>query len=69
MAEFRIEIAGTVFAVSSLFESTKDYCRKYLSDREPACFVKVFPEDLRFEQDFLDQEAKALASADGSAIV
>ena len=58
MAEFRIEIAGTAFQVSSLFESTRDYCKNYLTEKEPEFSVKVFPDDLVFEQNFLDQEAK-----------
>ena len=58
MAQFRIEIAGAVFQVSSLFESTKDYCRHYLTEKEADFSVEVFPEDLVFEQDFLDEEAK-----------
>lgn len=58
MAQFRIEIAGTVFSVKSLFESTKDYCKNYLTENEPDFAVEVFREDLRFEQDFLDREAR-----------
>ena len=58
MAQFRIGIAGAVFQVSSLFESTKDYCRHYLTEEEPEFSVEVFPADLVFEQDFLDEEAK-----------
>ena len=58
MAEFRIEIAGTVFAVTSLFESTKDYCKHYLTDAEPEYRIEVFREDLVFEQEQLDIEAR-----------
>jgi len=58
MAQFRIEIAGTAFAVTSLFESTRDYCRNYLTEKDPEHLIEVFREDLMFEQDLLDQEAK-----------
>lgn len=58
MAEFRIEIAGTAFAVTSLFESTKDYCKHYLTDAEPEYRIEVFREDLVFEQEQLDIEAR-----------
>ena len=58
MADFRIEIAGAVFQVRSLFESTRDYCKNYLTEQEAAFSVEVFPEDLVFEQNFLDEEAK-----------
>jgi len=57
MAEFRIEIAGQTAAVSSLFESTRDYCRKYLTENEPLCCIAVTREDLAFEQGALRQEA------------
>lgn len=58
MAQFRIEIAGAVFQVSSLFESTGDYCKNYFTEQHPDFSLKVFPEDLVFEQNFLDEEAK-----------
>ena len=58
MAEFRIEIAGKVAAVSSLFESTRDYCRAYLTEKAPDFFVTVTREDLEFEQAALRQEAE-----------
>ena len=59
MAQFRIEIAGAVFQVSSLFESTGDYCKNYFTEQHPDFSLQVFPEDLVFEQNFLDEEAKA----------
>ena len=58
MTEFQIEIAGSVFAVRSLFESTRDYCRNYLSEKTPDFSVETFPEDLIFEQNALDEEAR-----------
>ena len=58
MAQFRIEIAGAVFQVSSLFESTGDYCKNYFTEQHPDFSLQVFPEDLVFEQNFLDEEAR-----------
>lgn len=58
MADFKLEIAGAVFSVRSLFESTKDYCKNYLTEKEAEFSVEVFPEDLVFEQNALDEEAK-----------
>ena len=58
MAQFCIEIAGYCFAVTSLFESTKDYCKHYLSDKEPDFSVSVTASDLVFEQAALDEEAR-----------
>ncbi len=57
MAEFTIEIAGQAVGVRSLFASTKDYCARYWTSREPEFFVEVHPEDLEQEQQRLRQEA------------
>ena len=57
MAEFCIEIAGRVAAVTSLFDSTRDYCRRYLTDREADFAVTVTRDDLAFEQQALLEEA------------
>jgi len=57
MAQFNIRIAGTVFFVTSLFESTRDYCRSYLTEAPPEHSIAVCPDDLRYEQQALDQEA------------
>ena len=57
MADFVMEIAGCPGRVISLFDSTKDYCRNYLTDREPEFTVTVTPENLAFEQRELDAEA------------
>ena len=45
-----MEIAGLTGQVESLFESTRDYCRKYLAEAEPDFTVPVAREDLAFEQ-------------------
>ena len=58
MAEFKIEIAGNVFSVISLFASTRDYCGKYLTEKDSDFSVEVFPEDLTAEQAYLDEEAR-----------
>lgn len=57
MAQFCIEIAGRVAAVVSRFESTRDYCARYLSGKEPDFAVEVRSEDLILEQALADQEA------------
>lgn len=58
MAEFKIEIAGRVGAVSSLFESTRDYCRPYLTEKAPDFTLATCREDLTFEQEQFIEEAK-----------
>ena len=58
MAEFKIEIAGRVAAVSSMFESTRDYCRFYLTDKDADFSVAIAREDLDFEQEKGAEEAR-----------
>ena len=57
MADFRIRIAGHTAAVTSLFESTRDYCGRYLSEDAAEVRLTVSPEDLAFEQAQYDREA------------
>lgn len=59
MGEFTIEIAEITFGVRSLFGSTQEYCRRYLTDREPEYSVTVSPEELVREQELWDLEADA----------
>ena len=54
---FAIEIAGLVVSLKTMFMSTKEYFRPYLTEKEPEFIVEVLPEDLVFEQAMLDQEA------------
>lgn len=52
-----MEIAGLAVSVQPLFQSTREYCRPYLTDREPESCVEITPDDLVMEQMLLDQEA------------
>ena len=52
-----MKIAGAVAEVHSLFESTRDYCKAYLSSEAADFVITVTAEDLAFEQDFLLREA------------
>ena len=58
MARFCIQIAGRTAQVVSLFESTRDYCRKYLTEETPDFTIRISREDLAFEQDFAFREAR-----------
>lgn len=58
MEQFKIEIASLVAQIAPLFESTKAYFRKYVSDKEAECYLSVAEADLRFEQEMLDIEAR-----------
>ena len=57
MAEFSIKIAGHTARVCSLFESTPQYFRAYLTEETPEFFFTVTTEDLTSEQERLRQEA------------
>lgn len=59
MEAFSMEIAGLVVGVKPLFQSTKEYCRPYLTDMEPEFNVDVTLEDLENEQKLLEEEAVA----------
>ena len=56
MADFKLKIAGQTAQVHSLFESTRDYCRSYLTEDAAHFSITVTAEDLEFEQrDALDE--------------
>ena len=57
MDAFVLEVAGLATQVQPMFFSTKEYCRPYLTEREPEFFVEVTAEDLIRQQAALDQEA------------
>lgn len=57
MGIFTMEVAGLVINVTSRFDSTIEYCRAYLSDREPDCSIEVLDEDLVYEQSMAEKEA------------
>ena len=52
-----MEIAGLVTHVQPLFGSTREYFRRYLTEKQPELDVLVTPEDLAFEQAMFRQEA------------
>lgn len=57
MEAFTMEIAGLPVRVEPLFQSTKEYCRPYLTHRTPEFTVRVLPDDLIREQLLLEREA------------
>ena len=52
-----MEVAGLATYVQPMFFSTREYCRAYLTQREPEFFVEVTADDLIAQQEALDQEA------------
>ena len=57
MAVFQMKVAGRVGRITSLFDSTRDYCRAYLTEEKPDVSAVITREDLQFEQEALRQEA------------
>lgn len=57
MAEFTITIAGSSARIHSLFDSTRDYCKAYLTDHAPEFLISISREELPKEQERLRQEA------------
>ena len=58
MEAFRISIAGLPVQIQPLFETTAVYCRKYRTEEDPSCFIIITENDLIFEQQMLDNEAR-----------
>ena len=52
-----MEVAGLATYVQPMFISTREYCRPYLTERQPMFYVEVTGEDLIRQQAILDQEA------------
>ena len=57
MEAFTLEVAGLATQVQPMFFSTKEYCRPYLTERDPEFFVEVTTEDMIRQQEALDREA------------
>lgn len=57
MEMFNMEIANLVVGVHPMFQSTREYCRPYLTEKEPEFYVYVTSDDLIQEQMLLEQEA------------
>ena len=57
MAKFTMKIAGHTAAVTSLFESTPQYFKAYLTEDAPDFSVTVTRQDIAFEQADLLEEA------------
>lgn len=54
---FVMEIAGVPIGIRPLFQSTREYCGAFLTQREPELWVELSPEELADEQRLLDREA------------
>lgn len=56
MTEFAMKLADIPFGVRCLFESTRDFCREYLTDKAPQFTVELTPEDIDRERDISRQQ-------------
>lgn len=57
MDSFSIQIAGAVFSLVTMYMSTKEYFRPYITEATADFLIEVRAEDLIREQALLDQEA------------
>ncbi len=57
VADFTIEIAGYSFGIRSIFESNREYCKRYLTEKAPQLQIIPRQEALAFEQEMLEREA------------
>ena len=57
MELFTIEIADIAIAIKPMFASTREYCKRYLTDKPAEHTVVVTRDDLFFEQKQLEKEA------------
>ncbi len=51
MTKFRIKAAGRVAAITALYESSKTYCRKYLTEEKPDFSVEITRQDIALERE------------------
>ncbi len=57
MEPFTMGIAGCVIAVEPMFASTREYCKRYLTEISANYRIMVTQDDLYFEQTQLEKEA------------
>lgn len=57
MEAFVMEIAGLPVCVKPMFGSTREYCRPYLTEKQPEIVVTVTLQDLAYEQEMAEKEA------------
>ena len=56
---FKILIANKVFDISALFDSTRTFCKDYITDASPDFEIAIHPEDIQLERDKAAKEARA----------
>lgn len=50
MVNFKISIAEITVEINAIYESTKKFCSKYLTDSQPDFIVKITNDDIEFER-------------------
>ncbi len=56
MERFTLKLAGVAIGVSCQYNSTKEYCRDYLTDAAPDFSVPVSAEDIEAERPYFEEE-------------
>ncbi len=51
MVNFKISIAEITVEITAIYESTRDFCRKYLTDSSPDFTVEITDADIEFERE------------------
>lgn len=51
MMDLCIQIAGKIVKTSAMFESTREFCKNYFSDRNPDFSIEIKEEDIVFERE------------------
>ena len=59
MVDFNMEIAGVAMQIHALHESSRRYCRKYLTDCQPEFSIAITAEDLILEREKTEQTDRA----------
>ena len=58
MTTFTISIAGIPIRIEALYETTKEFCSEYLTDKEPELTITSGMEKIRQEADLTKEEAE-----------
>ena len=51
MVNFKLKLANKVVCVSSIYDSTKEYCKDYLFEGKNDFLVEITPKDIEFERE------------------
>ena len=58
MVSFNISLADETIGVTALYDTTKRFCQKYLTEAPPSFYIKITEDDIRLEREKSDREAR-----------